>query len=218
MLYNLKMPDKQVTYLAVNFDYTQNNIDKSTPIPPVPPEEYSDDDRIESVTFSDFTELNGVLHINGMESIAGRLISIEQEFFNKHICYEQIISCMFSEVLIECLRMKKKQCFTGGSETLKSIIGYIYEHYSLPLSNKDIADIYNLHPNYVNSLVKQYTGMSLHQYLLKIRIIHSLEYLNSSDMNIGEIALKCGFSDIYQFSKTFKKFMGISPAKYYKVI
>jgi AraC-like DNA-binding protein len=37
--------------------------------------------------------------------------------------------------------------------------------------------------------------------------------LKSGHFTVSEIALKCGFADIFSFSKAFKKHYGISPSK-----
>ena len=84
------------------------------------------------------------------------------------------------------------------------------------LTNKIIGENFNLHPNYISSIMKVYTGIPLHQYILKARISHSIDLISEKKYSLTEIAEKCGFSDIYHYSKSFKKIIGISPGAYNK--
>jgi AraC-like DNA-binding protein len=63
---------------------------------------------------------------------------------------------------------------------------------------------------------RQYFETSPVEYAIRLRIQHSLELLKNIDMNISEIARECGFSDVFYFSRAFKKHIGVSPNKYRK--
>ena len=123
-------------------------------------------------------------------------------------------SKVFAEILIECARTVYTQRFKGNGETISSIMSYVNENYHQNLTNQKIGEVFNLHPNYISSLIKIFTGMPLHQYLMHIRISRSIEMLETKAYSINEIAEKCGFCSIYHYSKTFRKLMGIPPSKY----
>jgi len=212
--YRLLSPEAPVTLIGVNFDYTQNHIDKQKPIPPIDPADFTPDQQLETLSFRDFDEFNGVVYLSGMQSAAERLLTMEREYTAKFLCYEQIISGLFTEVLVECLRTLRRQKFCGNAGLILSIIAYINEYYYKPLTNRSIAKNFNLHPNYVSALVKKHTGMPLHRYVLHAKISHSITMLNRTGHDIGTIAQKCGFYDIYHFSKVFKKIVGVAPSRY----
>ena len=123
-------------------------------------------------------------------------------------------SNLLSEILVECLRKARHQNNSGSSDTAMKIIAYINEAYADPLTNSSVATVFHLHPNYVSALVKEFTGLPLHQYLLHVRVSHSIYLLNTAGLGMSEIAQRCGFSDIYHYSKVFKRIMGVSPSKY----
>ena len=54
------------------------------------------------------------------------------------------------------------------------------------------------------------------KYLTAIRMRHACSMLKSSDMNVTEISVQCGFNDPNYFSRIFKKNMGITPLQYRK--
>jgi len=57
------------------------------------------------------------------------------------------------------------------------------------------------------------TGMTPMNYVL-MRKIFSSKALIKSNLELTEIAYQYNFTDIAHFSKTFKRFIGISPKKY----
>jgi len=121
--YRLLSPEAPVTLIGVNFDYTQNHIDKQKPIPPIDPADFTPDQQLETLSFRDFDEFNGVVYLSGMQSAAERLLTMEREYTAKFLCYEQIISGLFTEVLVECLRTLRRQKFCGNAGLILSIIG-----------------------------------------------------------------------------------------------
>ena len=52
------------------------------------------------------------------------------------------------------------------------------------------------------------------EYLLEVRISKAREFLEDSDLNISQIALKVGFDSVRYFSLSFKKLVGFSPRHY----
>ena len=64
---------------------------------------------------------------------------------------------------------------------------------------------------YQRKLFKEATGMTLTQYLNKIRIDYACSLLANSTMPIKSIAISSGFEDPYYFSRMFKNIKGSNP-------
>lgn len=217
--YHLVTPENSISYLAVNFDYTFSNSSLSTPVPPKTEAFFRPEQIIENIHFEDIAELNELVLIKDMFEIEQKLIHIEYEYSHRFIYSDLKISNLLSEILIEIARKIKLQPLSGetsrpGKTNPRIIIDFIHENYNKPLTNADIGLAFGYHPNYVSELVKLYTGMPLHQYLLHIRLAHATDYLDTGTLNVNEIAKECGFGSIYYFSRYFKKFMGMSPTEY----
>lgn len=58
---------------------------------------------------------------------------------------------------------------------------------------------------------RQITGMTPHQYKVRLTVNKAIELLNTSNLNISEIAYIIGFEDSLYFSRLFKKEVGLSP-------
>lgn len=66
-------------------------------------------------------------------------------------------------------------------------------------------------------MFKKIMNISPYQYLLQRRLKYAEEEIQNDTKNMTEIALDAGFSDLFTFSKTFKKNFGISPRAYHKL-
>lgn len=61
---------------------------------------------------------------------------------------------------------------------------------------------------------KEYTGMTVKQYILLTRINHAKHLLNAQDLTLSQVAQRCGFCDDSHFINTFRRFEGITPKEY----
>lgn len=61
---------------------------------------------------------------------------------------------------------------------------------------------------------KHFTGVSSMAYLTELRIQSACEYLDTTSLNIKQIAATLGYDDPYYFSRAFAKCTGQSPMKY----
>lgn len=212
--YHILPPDNESTYMAVNFDYFSDHADLFAPIPPAEIIAYNPSMQLEQVHFSDAPVFNSVVFAENLTALNESFSALHQEYTRKLLFSDRILSNQFSEILFRCARATTFSESKNASETVSQLIDYIHENYSKNMTNKAIAERFNLHPNYVSNLIKAFTGMPLHRYLMHTRISVSMQMLATSDASITEIAEQCGFSDIYHFSKIFKKFIGIPPTKY----
>lgn len=93
---------------------------------------------------------------------------------------------------------------------------YILVHYRETISVQDLAAHVELTPNYISSLFRQATGITLTEYIQQIRISAACDLLTGSQMNVSEISDYLGFCEPSYFNKVFKKITGILPSAYIK--
>ena len=106
---------------------------------------------------------------------------------------------------------------TIDSRILKAI-KYIETNLSTELSNKHLSSIANLATNSFARLFRESLQCSVQQYIQKKRIDAAIILLHYSDIEIDNIASKCGYCDRSHFSKAFKKTTGVAPASYRKKV
>lgn len=118
---------------------------------------------------------------------------------------------------------EKQQENTTVSENKKSTISkeiqtYFHEHFSEKISLEQIAKNLYLSPFYISKVFKEEIGETPINYLIKIRLENAKDLLlKKQDLSIKEISSIVGYDDAYHFSKSFKKYYGLSPAEYKKI-
>ncbi|MCL2841102.1 MAG: AraC family transcriptional regulator [Defluviitaleaceae bacterium] len=95
---------------------------------------------------------------------------------------------------------------------VKTAIRYITNHYAEPISISEVANEVSLNPVYFGSLFKKETKTAFRDYLNMIRLNYAEGMLHTGKWNVTEVALKCGFSDVFYFSRLFKKHKGVPPS------
>lgn len=92
---------------------------------------------------------------------------------------------------------------------------YVDKHYHEKILLSEIAFMIHVTPSYLSSLFSKAENLNFTQYLLNYRLEKSKALL-LQNVPIKEVAFKTGYSDSIQFSKMFKKHIGVSPSKFNK--
>lgn len=80
--------------------------------------------------------------------------------------------------------------------------------------NRAIARAVGVSPNYLTKIFQDYLGISLHKYVMNLKVEKVQQLLLSGKVNVTEAARLAGFSSIHVLSKTFKNYLGISPSEF----
>lgn len=116
-----------------------------------------------------------------------------------------------------CLLVKNHSLRTY-SLLVQKIINKVDTSISENLSLSAIADELNVNASYLSTLFKKETHTTLTDYVNKKRIEHALVLLNSSTMQIQDVASHVGIQDVNYFTKIFKKMIGTTPSEYRKML
>lgn len=117
-------------------------------------------------------------------------------------------------VLEKCKRRTKGVEQGAGNRTFNAIRSYIDEHFREELTIPLLAKLFNINGNYISQLFKKEIETTFTEYLACLRIEFACKILLSTDLPIGEVAEKSGYSDYFYFSRIFKRMKGITPSAY----
>ena len=162
------------------------------------------------------------------ERIYFNLKTGNKDVFNK--VYTSIINCMeyrsystqsgrllfdaeFSKIMF-LLAEIAEQSRNNKSAVVKKMIIYIKENLTKPLSLSEISSECSVSAPYASRIFKKYMNMTVTEYINNEKLYYACELILNTSMNISEIADYLGYSDVFYFSKLFKKKFGISPSRY----
>ncbi len=137
---------------------------------------------------------------------------LAKEFQKNIICIPEINSVIYS-ILAEICKKQKRRTTKRKYACIMSGIELLEQNSDLDIA--EIAKICGVSNCYFRRLFREYSGESPIEFRQKHRIERAKHLLLSDEQyTIGEISSELNFSDIYHFSKTFKKFCGVSPKEF----
>lgn len=99
------------------------------------------------------------------------------------------------------------------SGKINQIITYINDHITEELSLDLLSSIFYTSKYYLGRQFKQFTGLTLYQYIMKKRLIIARDMLRKGSP-VMDACLWCGFRDYSNFLKAFKREFGQNPSQY----
>lgn len=169
--------------------------------------------------------LNRIAFQNLIESDAQILdcvTSTLQEYFTKETGYELAIKASIYQLIVLLLRryvgkILTKNDFEERARTLKrfeDVFQIIENNYAEKISLKELADSVNISACHFCRTFKQITGKTTTDYINGVRLEKAVCFLEQTNLNITEIALKCGFDSVNYFSRLFRKYYNTSATKF----
>ena len=115
------------------------------------------------------------------------------------------------------------QIYQAGGESraarynmLDLAMDYIHKNYSYPITVEQIASHVGVDRSHLFRIFKKGLSVSVQEYLVKYRLHHSAYLLVSTPLSITEVMYSCGFNDLANYSRQFRRCFGCSPRDYRK--
>ena len=118
---------------------------------------------------------------------------------------------VFDRLLESAYLLIKSQEHTS---IMKAVRKYVDDHYGEHITMEDVAASVSMSPSYLSSLFKEKMGMTVHDYLVRVRIEKSIELLGRRDLSIKQVMQQCGIESQSYYNRIFKKMIGLTPGKY----
>lgn len=103
----------------------------------------------------------------------------------------------------------------GNSRMIRTVTDIVRENYNNPmLSLEFVASRVKLNPYYLGKIFKEHTNLYFTEYVNNLRIERAKELLLSTNENVNWISASVGYNSSAYFATTFKKSMGMTPARF----
>ncbi len=93
----------------------------------------------------------------------------------------------------------------------------LMERYSGRITGQEIAAQMNMGYEALRKRFRAYTGVSIGQYAIRVRVNRAKALLLRSDLPLEKLAVQLGYPDCFSFCKQFKQHTGVSPSEFRKM-
>lgn len=97
---------------------------------------------------------------------------------------------------------------------LNEVLNIIHSEYDKDISLEYCAERLNYNPSYLWRVLRKEMDITFSDYLAKYRLGIAKNWLEETDMSIGDMAMRLGYNNSQNFIRYFKKLEGITPGKY----
>ncbi len=101
-----------------------------------------------------------------------------------------------------------------NSDKIKKVYLFIQENFHRKIILSEISAVVNMSAVSFNRFIKKRTGKTFVDYINDTRISYATRWLIETDLSISEICFKCGFNNIANFNRAFKKSKNTTPSEY----
>jgi AraC-like DNA-binding protein len=95
--------------------------------------------------------------------------------------------------------------FHYNSRRIEKVFEYMNAHYNMQITLAEVAKIANMPEASFSRFIKKRTGKTFIDSLNEIRLGHASRMLIDTTNTVAEIAYKCGFNNISNFNRIFKR-------------
>lgn len=128
--------------------------------------------------------------------------------------YLQKVSAFVTLLLLSFIENKNIGVAMNDPDSLyyEKAIEYMLEHIYQKVTIPEIADYCGISPTSLKTIVRKYSGFSLHKYFLHMKLKKSIKLLKNG-VSISEVAEQLGFCSQPYFSSAFRREFGFSPSE-----
>ena len=116
------------------------------------------------------------------------------------------------QIFLECTQNAQNDRM--GSTYARQMKEYIQAHYIEDFRAAEIEKVCGLSYKYAGTLFKETMGQTIREYQRMLRLDRAKQLLKETNRTVTEIAQMTGFTDVFYFSKIFRRECGCSPSEY----
>lgn len=131
----------------------------------------------------------------------------------------KFLSVLYRLSLIENVRTLSSSSFANvrsGSDSrrVSKVQQFISENYQQNINLEQLADLAGMSAVAFSRYFKLRTGKTLSDYIIDVRLGHAARQLVDTAEGIGEICYDCGFNNLSNFNRIFKKKKNCTPKEF----
>jgi AraC-like DNA-binding protein len=162
---------------------------------------------------------HGIVVLNNKSRLAESILQLEKAKDEQRVI-------IFLQLLIEIKKSKRRKLSNSVFEKsispdegkrIQDVFDYTLSNYQTTITLEQIAQVANLSKNAFCKYFKSRTNKTYFQFLIEIRIEKAAKmFLHHADLSVVEVLYACGFNNISNFNRQFKRIKGCNPLAYKK--
>lgn len=128
-----------------------------------------------------------------------------------------VVQGLLMELLGRMARARTDSFSRTTPRWLRGVKERLDSDWAAHVSLAELATMASVHPVYLARRFRDSYGCSIGEYVRRGQMRAAEELLVSSQLDLREVALRCGFADQSHFSKAFRRSLGVSPGLYRRV-
>lgn len=143
-------------------------------------------------------------------------LSSEKEGFYSVI---KLLTILYELSLCDNIKILSSSSFANidnnsDSRRILKTYEYINNHYKDPIRLEELADVVGMSPVSFSRFFKLRSGKTISAYIIDIRLGHATRLLVDTTNSIAEICYECGFNNLSNFNRIFRKKKECSPKEF----
>jgi len=148
-------------------------------------------------------------------SMLDTLSSVKDGFY----AVQQFLSILYELSKCDGARTLSSSSFAkiaveDDSRRILKVKNYISKNYMDEIRLATVADLAGMSPSAFSRFFKLHTGRNLSDYIIDMRLGYAARKLVDTSKSISEICYDCGFNNLSNFNRIFKRKKGCSPSEF----
>ena len=149
---------------------------------------------------------------NGVAGLFGEAV---RERGANPACRSASLKSLFYRIVSLLILHESTYIGSAGSRRIAGAIEHLHAHFTdAGFGIEELAAKAGMSRRYFEKLFLAELGVSPHEYILGLKMDLGRELLLNERLSVGDVAGRLGYSDVYHFSKIFKRRTRMTPTEY----
>jgi AraC-like DNA-binding protein len=117
----------------------------------------------------------------------------------------------YRRAVAELVDAVERPVSASRDRSLRRAIDFIHQHFTEPMTSRQVAKIAGFAPGYFCQLFKRRERMTFEQYLRRLRIEHAKQLLLGTDLSVERVGQLSGYALRHYFHRVFRRSVGVTP-------
>lgn len=150
------------------------------------------------------------------EAVSQRLEDMLNEYRKQAVGYQTCLIAQLLGLAVTLSRRYEKEPMLKDTKGMRiaAPLAYMENNFTREINLKQLADLSNLSTRHFDRIFQDAYHTTPKTYIAQLRMAHARALLARTQMPITDVAFDCGYQDSNYFARVFKKYCGVSPARY----